>query len=123
MKPCIAFEADASGTVVREVDDLADIEFGLRRIFMPGGEIIEETQYRFGRPHGRSRTWNSDGLLTSDAWYEEGELNGEYRSWWDNGHLKEQGNYVHGKRVDGYIWYTSDGSVWSIRDDGNSGSD
>ena len=115
LKTSVKLEVDVSGAVVREVDDLAAVEFGLRRIHLPSGELVEETHYRFGRPHGKSRTWNPSGILTSEASYEAGELHGDYRSWWDNGRLKEEGRYVLGKRVGNYVWYKSDGSVWSTQ--------
>lgn len=68
-------------------------------------QILSESIFHHGLPHGPQRTYFSNTIKSSETIYDEGVMSGIHSKWWSNGKLKEeeywsQGNYFGGKSWD-----------------------
>jgi hypothetical protein len=68
-------------------------------------QILSESIFRHGLPHGPQRTYFSNTIKSSETIYDQGVMSGIHSKWWSNGKLKEEeywskGNYFGGKSWD-----------------------
>lgn len=68
------------------------------------GRLLEETEYRHGRRHGRSRTYQ-DGGYVLDQHFVDDRLDGEERRYDRAGNLRHRGQYVQGERTGRWVWW------------------
>jgi hypothetical protein len=68
-------------------------------------QILSESIFHHGLPHGPQRTYFSNRTKSSETIYDQGVMSGIHSKWWSNGKLKQEeywskGNYFGGKSWD-----------------------
>jgi antitoxin component YwqK of YwqJK toxin-antitoxin module/tetratricopeptide (TPR) repeat protein len=66
--------------------------------YYPNGVLKEKTNYKDGKPEGKSQEWYDNGLLASESEYKSGEIEGRFIEYYFNGLVKKIENYRQGKK-------------------------
>jgi len=53
-------------------------------------QILSESIFYHGLPHGPQRTYFSNGVKSSETVYDNGIMSGVHSKWWSNGKIKEE---------------------------------
>lgn len=70
---------------------------GVCRRFLRNGQILLETHYEEGLPHGRNRIWFPNGQLGNEEFFINGFRNGTQKEWYQDGNIKCQAEYLAGR--------------------------
>lgn len=62
---------------------------GVSRFFHENGQLMRQTHYCHGRPHGPHITYFDDGQIDSRGYYYQGEMTGRWVYYFPDGELRE----------------------------------
>lgn len=84
---------------------------GLRRQWLPNGQLHRERYYRMDQLHGSCKQWNPEGKLLGTFEMKKGS--GTEPVWWNNGKLEEEKEYRNGSQHGRSRSYTEEGVLKS----------
>lgn len=85
-------------------------EEGTVEFFYPGGEIMEQGNFRAGKKDGKWTRWSEQGDKLAEAYYKDGIKDGKWIIWDENGTMRYEMHYFNGAKSGTWVMWDQDGN-------------
>jgi antitoxin component YwqK of YwqJK toxin-antitoxin module len=87
---------------------------GIKTLYYPNGQIIEQVQKNYGESHGVFKAYYPDGAVKEQGNYSYGKKSGEWKSYYHNGKLSLKALYENDFVIDSLTKYYITGEVKEV---------
>lgn len=90
---------------------------GVKKVFYPTGELVDEMNYENGLKQGINKKYNKNGILLEESIFVKGELDGPVSYYNNKGQIAVKGQYKKDKSIGIWTYYENGIEVKKVSKD------